>query len=76
MPYRVWRGRTLLPGTHDSLDAARGLAESDMLRHPESVASLFGVSPGVRWVWDRNVLLARSRDNDAVAYTICPVAGT
>lgn len=75
LPYRVWRGRTLLPGTQDSLDEARGLAESDMSRHPEAVASLFGVFPGVRWVWDRNTLLARSNDNDAVAYSICPVIG-
>lgn len=73
MPYRVWRGRTLLPGTQDSLDEARGLVESDIIAHPEAVASLFGVFPGVRWSWDQSTLLARSNDNDAVAYCICPV---
>lgn len=76
MPYRVWRGRTLLPGIQDSLDAARSLVESDIQQHPEAVASLFGVFPGVRWMWDRDTLLARSNDNDAVAYAICPVIGT
>ena len=73
--YRIWRGRTALPGIHP-LAEARVLAEDDIARHPEAVASLFGVFPGVRWTWDRDVLLARSNDNGAVAYCISPVAGT
>ena len=75
LPYKVWRGRTQLPGIQDSLDEARGLVESDIIAHPEAVAALWGVFPGVRWSWDAGTLLARSNDNDAVAYSICPVIG-
>ena len=77
MAYEVWRGTRKFHDPLPSLAEARALVEEDLPRSPV-LASPFGGTAGIRWVWNLDILEALNDENGMVAYTIrrAPDPGT
>ena len=75
MSYEVWRGTRKFHDPLPSLAEARDVVEGD-LAHSPVLASAFGGTAGVTWVWNLDILEARSAENGEVAYQIRRVPGT
>ncbi len=69
MAYEVWRGTRKFHATVETLPAARALVEGDLPRSPV-LASPFGGTAAIRWVWNLDILEALNDENGMVAYTI------